>query len=362
VDSPLVTAIITTYRRPDRLRRAIRSVLNQTMPRLRVCVYDDASGDGTAAVVQSLAAKDSRVEYYCHPVNLGAPANFEYGVQHVATPFFSIMSDDDALLPQFYTLALAQFALYPEAMAAIGETLYMGDDGTYLGGAARRFAPGLHQPPHNLLAMSRYPQPSWTGMLFRAEVRERVGTLDTSLFSMDYDFVLRVAALCPYSVFHDPVALFTVHPEQSTAILRLHMVWPTRYAAIRKMLAMEHIPSDVRRESERILMAGLTDLLFRIALRALLLHHVEECEQTAVLLREVLGVRRHAALLSLAARISRWPGFLGALDWAHAARRKYLARRVKGQVERLDEYFDYYHSLAGAPAGTDSAAEREVRV
>ena len=52
MNSPLVTTIITTYRRPRLLRRAIRSALNQTMPRVRVCVYDDRSDDETADVVR----------------------------------------------------------------------------------------------------------------------------------------------------------------------------------------------------------------------------------------------------------------------------------------------------------------------
>ena len=56
-------------------------------------------------------------------------------------------------------------------MAAFGETLYMKEDGTFMGDAASRFSPGLHLPRENLLAMAQYPQPSWTGILFRSEVR-----------------------------------------------------------------------------------------------------------------------------------------------------------------------------------------------
>ena len=112
---------------------------------------------------------------------------------------------------------------------------------------------------------------------------------------MDYDFVLRLAAMCPYTVFHDPVALFTVHPGQSTAILRLHMVWPTRYAAIRKMCAMETIPADVRKTAEQILMKDLQGLLFRIALRALLLRKPDECSEIAVILRDSFAPRSFAS-------------------------------------------------------------------
>jgi glycosyltransferase involved in cell wall biosynthesis len=348
-DSPLVTTVLTTYRRPHLVRRAIRSILNQTMPRLRLCVYDDASGDETADVVRAFAMQDPRVQYYCHADNMGAPANFEFGVQHVQTPFFSILSDDDVLLPGFYERALAEFDLYPEAMLALGITLYMGQDGTYMGGVDDGFSPGLHLPPRNLLEMSRHPQPSWTGMLFRAEVRERAGTLDTSLFSMDYDFVLRVAATCPYSVFHEPVALFTVHPNQSTAILRLHMVWPTRYTAIMRMAAIDSIPAAIRAESERILKDDLKGMLFRIALRALLLNAPRECAQTAVILRDVFHARDRYLLLTVAGKLATSSLFLRTLALAHAIWRAFLLRRVRDEIASMREYHLYCQSLAITP-------------
>src|SRR4051794_28458036 len=87
-EAPLITAIIPTYRRPLLLRRAIRSVLDQTYPNLLVCVYDNASGDETASVVRALAREDPRVRYHCHPENIGMSANFAYAMERVETPYF----------------------------------------------------------------------------------------------------------------------------------------------------------------------------------------------------------------------------------------------------------------------------------
>ena len=69
---PLITTIIPTYRRPKLLRRAIMSVLNQTSPHFQICVYDNASGDETAAVVAEFSKNDPRVKYHCHTENIGA--------------------------------------------------------------------------------------------------------------------------------------------------------------------------------------------------------------------------------------------------------------------------------------------------
>jgi glycosyltransferase involved in cell wall biosynthesis len=112
---PLITLVIPTYRRPQLLRRAIYSALRQTFRDLIVCVYDDASGDDTAAVVAEIAAQDPRVRYYCQPRNVGAAPNVNYGLRQVATPFFSMLSDDDVLLPELYEKAIAGFQRYPAA-------------------------------------------------------------------------------------------------------------------------------------------------------------------------------------------------------------------------------------------------------
>jgi glycosyltransferase involved in cell wall biosynthesis len=94
-----ITVIVPTFRRPALLERAVRSVLAQTHPDLVVAIYDNASGDGTREVCERLAKEDPRVRYHEHRENIGAGANFQYGLERVATPYFAFLSDDDALLP-----------------------------------------------------------------------------------------------------------------------------------------------------------------------------------------------------------------------------------------------------------------------
>ena len=121
--NPLITAVIPTFRRAKLLRRAVRSVFDQEGVGLRVCVFDNASGDETADVVADLAASDARVIYHRHAENIGAARNFEFGLSAVETSFFSILSDDDYLLPGFYKNAMEGLARHAEAMCWAGMTL-----------------------------------------------------------------------------------------------------------------------------------------------------------------------------------------------------------------------------------------------
>ena len=344
---PLITTVIPTYRRPCELLRALRSALNQTYPNIRVCVYDDASGDETEDVVRCLARNDARIDYYRHPENIGAPANWDYGMRNVNTPFFSMLSDDDVLLPTFYERALTEFDKYPSAMAAIGDTLYIGQNHTWLGSSTHRFLPGLYTPPEGLIAMSTNPQPAWNGALFRRETLERVGTLDTSLYSMDYDFVLRVSAVCPYTIFHDVVGLFTAHPGASTAILQLHMVWPTRFAAMQKVLADDRIAREVRSRVRDLLTKDLRRLLFYIGLRSLTFERIEECRQTAAILRMHLRAPvRSKTLAAMAFLVSVHPAAIRhALLGLHRLRRRRMVSR-QTPPQDFPEYCRYYDSLS----------------
>jgi glycosyltransferase involved in cell wall biosynthesis len=110
---PLVTTVIPTYRRPVLLRRAIESALNQTRPDGMVAVFDDASGDETEAVVGEVANRDPRVTYHRHATNLGLAGNFRFALDHVETPYFSILSNDDMLLPHMYEAALGALESHP---------------------------------------------------------------------------------------------------------------------------------------------------------------------------------------------------------------------------------------------------------
>src|SRR5208282_4578112 len=130
---PLITTVVPTYRRPAMLQRAIRSVLDQTYPDFRLCVYDNASNDDTAAIVNALASCDSRIRYHCHSENIGAQDNFIFGLSRVVTPLVHLISDDDFLLPGFFAQATSALNKNPSAAFFSGGMLSADPDGRVRG-------------------------------------------------------------------------------------------------------------------------------------------------------------------------------------------------------------------------------------
>jgi len=211
--SGTITTILPTFRRPQLLRRALRSVLRQTYEDFRVCVYDNASGDETEAVAREAAAADRRVVYFGHHSNIGGAANFLFGMRRVDTPFFSFLSDDDVLLADFYETAIAGFMRWPGALMSAASTVEVDEAGAPL------FEPlalwnreGLFEPPSGAFAMLDNRHPTWTTVLFRREAIDRAGYLDLDVGGpSDLDFELRLAAIAPIFVSRRACGAYVRH-------------------------------------------------------------------------------------------------------------------------------------------------------
>ena len=90
---PLVSVILLSMNRKDRLERCLRSVQKQTFADMEIIVVDNASCDGTGDMVRSLFP-DARYFYLSN--NLGVPGGRNYGVR-MSTGEFCVFVDDDAV-------------------------------------------------------------------------------------------------------------------------------------------------------------------------------------------------------------------------------------------------------------------------
>lgn len=206
---PIITTLIPTFRRPDLLRRAIESALNQTFRDLRVCVYDNASGDATADVVRRICEADSRVTYFCHPTNIGAFANFQNALAGVTTKYFSFLSDDDYLLPSFYERAVRQLESRCTAEFYAAKVLHNGPGNRLLKRSLSNWQSGIFTPPSGLEAIAEHGHSEWTGIVFKTKGVLLDGSLreDLGVYA-DVEFTLRRAAIADYIVDTEPGAVF----------------------------------------------------------------------------------------------------------------------------------------------------------
>ena len=99
--APLVTAIVTTYDRPDHLRSAVESVREQTYDSVELVVVDDHSPTPAREVLQDVDL-DSLVAHRVvrHETNRGANAARNTGIDAADGEYVAFLDDDDQWLPK----------------------------------------------------------------------------------------------------------------------------------------------------------------------------------------------------------------------------------------------------------------------
>ena len=109
-DPPLVTVAVSTYGRAELLPALISGLGAQTLPaaRFEAVVVDDGSPDGTAAVLDDLAARAPfALRVVRHAVNRGAAAGRNTAWQAAAAPVVAFTDDDCVPAPGWLAAGLA---------------------------------------------------------------------------------------------------------------------------------------------------------------------------------------------------------------------------------------------------------------
>ena len=136
-----VTAVISTFQRPDACERAIASALAQDPPPVEVLVCDDGSEDSTGARIRAWEGRDARVRYLRLERNHGTPAPARNrGIREAQSELVALLDDDDEWLPG--KLA-AQLPLV-ESADVVG-TNALTSDGAYFDDAPRLAWPGRRE-------------------------------------------------------------------------------------------------------------------------------------------------------------------------------------------------------------------------
>ena len=103
----LLSVVLPTHDRPERLRRAARSVLSQDYPSIELIVVDDGSTASTASTLDELTAQDRRLVVVRHEQALGAAVARNAGLAAAGGELVAFCDDDDVWLPGAASVAVA---------------------------------------------------------------------------------------------------------------------------------------------------------------------------------------------------------------------------------------------------------------
>lgn len=212
----VITTVIPTFRRPILLKRAIESVLSQSFKHLIVCVYDNASGDETEAIVKAFSERDSRVFYFRNNENIGAQANIIQGLNAVTTPFYSLLSDDDFLLPDFYEQAINAFNMNPTSGFVCSKTIVIDLINKKIQYRNQDWAAGLHEPSNDIISKMYSSHFTTTGVLLSKNLSRLIGVFEPS--GSDLLYMTMAAATVPFVTLESYGAAIILHKSAYSII------------------------------------------------------------------------------------------------------------------------------------------------
>lgn len=113
-----VTFCMTTFNRPEFLKKQLTAISRQTFTRFHVVVSDNASSDATRQIVEDF--NDPRFFYYANGTNLGMVKSFNKSLERASSEFVAMLTDDDFIYPDMLQ------TLYDLYLAFPGYGMYMG--------------------------------------------------------------------------------------------------------------------------------------------------------------------------------------------------------------------------------------------
>ena len=186
-----VSIVIPTWERRELVLRLLELLERQTVPPYEVIVVDNGSTDGTAEAVAKRATVIRLTE------NLGFAAAVNRGIAVARGSWIGVVNNDIEPRPDWLELLLKSKSMFvtgklldlrkPELLDGTSDLLSRAMMPWRAGSGRRDDAPILY---NNRISIA-----SWTAVLYRREVFERVGMLDEAFGSYyeDVDFGVRCA-------------------------------------------------------------------------------------------------------------------------------------------------------------------------
>lgn len=208
-----IAVLMPVYNAERYLPECLISLQKQTFLDWVLLAADDASSDRSLKILELFAQKDSRIQVFRNPQNMGVAATLNFLLEqarHHSFAFLARMDADDMAEPQRLQLQHEFLLAHPE-IAVVGTFLKMIDEnGKELG--LRRYPTGADQIRRQILCANPLAHPS---VLVRSELFETIGPYRKISAAEDYDLWLRaIAAGFQLENLPIPLLRYRICPEQ----------------------------------------------------------------------------------------------------------------------------------------------------
>lgn len=110
-NTPWVSFCMSTYKRPEFLRKAILTLQRQTFSDFEVIISDNDPDSSAQEVVSSF--NDPRFKYFHNGVNLGMVKSFNKSIERASAEYIVMITDDDPVYPEMLATLRSLSIEYP---------------------------------------------------------------------------------------------------------------------------------------------------------------------------------------------------------------------------------------------------------
>ncbi|MDZ4753815.1 MAG: glycosyltransferase [Phycisphaerae bacterium] len=258
INAPRVSVVMPFRDAEAHIEEAIESMLDQSYRSLEVIAIDDGSVDGSAAIVEMLAARDARIRLIRSERRGFVPA-LNHGLALARGEFIARMDADDASLPDRLHKQVAFLDSHPET-GVVGGQIFAVLDGNVITPPWWINTPIEHEGIAKALRQRNsiyHP----TALLRRDVLLAAGGYRTPFTVVQDYDLWLRLVERTRLANLPDRVLRYRFHDNQATERnheLAYLCTWVARHAANeRRGGRPDPVRGDARIDRAQVLAWGL---------------------------------------------------------------------------------------------------------
>ena len=202
-EKPLISVVIPTYNRPELLKKAIQSVINQTYKNFEIIIVDDSSIKNNEKIIKNFNKKN--IIYIKNKTRKGGGHSRNIGIKKAKGEYIAFLDDDDEWIPEKLEKQLKAYNT-PKLGIVVCYSLDKRYDRVR-----------ISKPPENVdhkYLLKSFNLSSTSTYMIKKDVLEKVGYFDTKLPSaQEYDLALRITK--DYTVKTVPEILMIQHASKN---------------------------------------------------------------------------------------------------------------------------------------------------
>jgi glycosyltransferase involved in cell wall biosynthesis len=247
---PVVSVLVRAFNCERYIGPAIESILAQTFQDFEIVVVDDASTDGTEAILQAYAQRDERVRVFRNETNQGPVRAMNLGLRHARGEFVAFHDGDDVSLPHRLETQVNFLRANPQ-IALVGGGKYVIDEEGEEIRIVTRQRRGPEKVRQDLEKGYTFTQ---TSVMCRRQCIEAIGLYDEFfLYANDYDMLLRMADQFDMVYYEEPLVKWRWLNSSISGVKKRPQAAFFELARMRSQAQKEGVSLDLQGEYQRLM-------------------------------------------------------------------------------------------------------------